>query len=136
LAIYYHFETKTFPLKKRRYSAWIKKCIDFYCKVAGNINIIFVSNKQIKELNRKFLRHNYGTDIITFNYNHENIISGDLFVSVEQIKNNIVIYNEGFYDELSRVIIHGILHLLGYNDSNDLEKLEIREKENFWLSKI
>lgn len=81
-------------------------------------------------INKKFLDHHYYTDVITFDYNKDKVVSGDIFVSIDQVKLNAVNYNCLFELELSRVVIHGVLHLLGFNDSSDLEKEEISRRED------
>jgi rRNA maturation RNase YbeY len=84
-------------------------------------------------LNQSYLNHDYFTDIITFNYNQEKIISGDIFISVETIRVNAFEFNVSEQDEFLRVIIHGILHLLGFNDQNESEIKEMRHRENMAL---
>ena len=101
----------------------------------NEIIVNFVSKSEIKKINKKFLDHDYFTDIITFPYNsNKKSIEGDLFISPETVKENGAIYNSGFKLELKRVIIHGCLHLTGYKDRTKKEKELIREKENFYLS--
>lgn len=100
----------------------------------GEINITFTSNQRILEINKKFLDHSYYTDIITFNYSVRNVISGDLLISVDQVGINARKYKFDFNQELSRVILHGVLHLVGFNDSNDEEIRIMRKKEDTYLS--
>lgn len=99
----------------------------------GNINVIFCSDEYLLETNLQYLSKEYLTDIITFNFNHLKLISGDLFISIDRVRENAIQNSASFDDELVRVIIHGILHLVGYNDSDEKEKQTIREKENFYL---
>jgi rRNA maturation RNase YbeY len=97
------------------------------------LNFTFVSDKEIILINTKFLRHNYPTDIITFDYSLLNIISGDIFISLDTILQNSVKFNTTIKNELNRVMIHGILHLIGYNDKKVNEKKLMRSKEDFYL---
>lgn len=123
-------------LKKRHISKFIKGIIENELKEAGEISIIFCSDKYLLEINKEYLQHNYFTDIITFNYVEGNIISGDLFISWERVKENAVDYGATFIIELYRVIFHGVLHLVGYNDKTEVEKKIMREKEDFYLSEV
>lgn len=99
----------------------------------GEIAIIFCDDNYLLDINKEFLNHNYYTDIITFNYCENSVISGDLFISVERITENAHKYNTSFNKELFRVIFHGLLHLAGYNDKTDAEKQIMRFKEDYYL---
>ncbi len=99
----------------------------------GELAIIFCSDNYLLNVNIEFLNHNYYTDIITFNYCENSIISGDLFISIERVKENASKFNTTFKHELYRVIFHGILHLIGYNDKTEDEKILMRSKEDFYL---
>ena len=137
MKIFFHREgVKTEVKEKERIKKWIEKTINSEGKKGETINIILTSNNNIKSLNRKYLKRNYITDIIAFNYNRGNIISGDLFLNPDTIKKNAGKYKTKISEEILRVIIHGVLHLIGYNDSNNDEKLLMREKENFFLDKF
>lgn len=115
--------------------AWIQQIVFNYQKKVGELNFIFCSDEYLLDINKKYLNHDYYTDIITFNYCEDNIISGDIFISVERVAENAKIYkSEG--NELFRVIIHGVLHLLGFNDSTPEEQTEMRAKEDECLSKL
>jgi probable rRNA maturation factor len=102
--------------------------------VPGEINIIITSDKNLIKINRQFLKHNYYTDVISFSYNHENIINGEVYLSLDTIKKNAINYNVSLNRELLRVIIHGILHLCGYEDDTAKKKKIMREKEDIWIS--
>lgn len=138
--IKYFKEDTTFNFKnKRDCNRWIKEVLNdpriITDKVKlGDINIIFCSDNFILDINNKYLNHNYFTDIITFDYSSENIISGDLIISTDTVRENSVTYNQTFTDELHRVIIHGILHLIGYDDKNKVDKERMRTAENRALS--
>ena len=99
----------------------------------GDINIIFCSDPYILDVNIRSLDHHYYTDIITFDYCEGDILSGDLFISVDTVRDNADYYKTDFDTELSRVIVHGILHLIGYDDHCDEDIAEMRAKENFYL---
>ena len=105
-------------------------------KEAGEISIIFCSDQYLLEINKQYLKHDYYTDIITFDYVEKNVISGDLFISTDRIKDNAMKYETKVIKELYRVVFHGVLHLVGYKDKNEDEQQLMTEKENFYLSKI
>ena len=86
------------------------------------------------DVNQQYLQHDYFTDIITFDYCEKDKLSGDLFISVDSVRENSVEYGTDFKDELNRVIVHGILHLIGYDDHSDEDIAEMRKKENYYLS--
>ena len=99
----------------------------------GDLNFIFCSDNYILKMNKKYLNHDYFTDVISFNYNEKNKINGDIFISKDTVFENSKTYNVSFEKELNRVMIHGVLHLIGYDDNTDEEKAEIRSKENKYL---
>lgn len=108
---------------------WIKNVAASYdCRV-GDINVILCDDPYILEINNQFLSHNYYTDIITFDYSQENVINGELYISVDTVKANSVEYGEEFLTELHRVIIHGILHLCGLDDHSEEDIKAMREAE-------
>ena len=116
--------------KKLVLKKWIKTVVEQYdCKV-GDINVILCNDPYILEINQQFLSHDYFTDIITFDYSEENVINGELYISIDTVRENAVEYNQNFPDELHRVIIHGVLHLCGLDDHNDEDIKEMREAEN------
>jgi rRNA maturation RNase YbeY len=114
----------------------IRQLIETENKKAGDISVIFCSDKYLLEINKNHLNHDYYTDIITFNYVEENLISGDLFISIERVRENAGKFDVTFHQELYRVILHGILHLVGYDDKTFEDQTLMREKENFYLEKI
>ena len=103
-------------------------------KKIGDISIIFCSDNFILDVNIKYLGHDYFTDIITFDYCEGNKLSGDLFISVDSVRENASIYGTEFSDELNRVIVHGILHLIGYDDHSDEDIKDMRAKEDYYLN--
>jgi probable rRNA maturation factor len=102
--------------------------------VPGEINIIITSDKNLIKINRQFLKHNYYTDVISFSYNNKEIINGEVYLSLDTVKKNAINYNVSLNRELLRVIIHGILHLCGYEDDTEKKKQIMREKEDIWIS--
>lgn len=105
-------------------------------KRIGIVNIIFTDNKKILEINKRFLNHHYYTDVIAFNCSRKDIISGDIFISTEQVEINAKKFNSTSYNEIVRVIIHGVLHLIGYNDKEVKDLSIMRSKEDMYLSKV
>ncbi len=134
---YINKEIKFNFIGKRICSKWIKKVVGTLSKdvvTVGDINIVFCDDSYILSVNNEFLKHNYYTDIITFDYSENNLLSGDLIISIDTVKHNSVQYETPFSEELNRVIIHGILHLLGFKDQTEDQKLEMQKMENFALS--
>lgn len=130
----YFFEDVKFDYKDRRFNNhWLKLVAESEICRLGDINIIFCSDPYILNINIQYLGHDYFTDIITFDYREGNVISGDLFISVDSVKENAVYYGAEFQEELHRVIVHGLLHLLGYDDHTDEEKKVMRAKEDYYL---
>ena len=112
---------------------WLKIMAESESRKLGNINIIFCSDPYILDINKKYLKHNYYTDIITFDYCEGQVLSGDLFISVDTVRANADFYVTDFSEELNRVIIHGVLHLAGYDDQTDEQKAQMRSKEDYYL---
>ena len=100
---------------------------------AGDINFIFTSNPEILELNRQYLDHDYFTDVIAFHYGATGSVEGDIFISLDKVSDNAKDYEKTFEDELTRVFIHGLLHLTGYQDTTDEEKQTMRSLEDQYL---
>jgi probable rRNA maturation factor len=121
-------------IKKRENSAWVKKVAASYGKKIGEVAYIFVNDEKIIEVNREYLKHDYYTDIITFDYTEEDVISGDLFISLDTVRSNSEEQHTDYDDELNRVIIHGILHLCGINDKGPGEREIMEQAENKALS--
>lgn len=111
---------------KRENTAWVKAVVAGYGKKVGEIAYIFVDDEKILEVNRQYLEHDYYTDIITFDYSEDDVISGDLFISLDTVRTNAEQVGATYEQELNRVIIHGILHLCGINDKGPGER-EIME---------
>lgn len=99
----------------------------------GDINLIYTDNDEILELNRKYLEHDYYTDVISFPYDYNQGVNGDVFISCDKVEENAREYHTSFDNELLRVTIHGILHLIGYKDSRPEEMEQMRKKEDHYL---
>ena len=136
MAITFHNEGVSPSVNTNRISSWLSSCIDHLGYNLGELSIIFCSDEYLIDINKRHLNHDYYTDIITFNYNIEKNLNGDLFISVDRVKDNASAFNENFNMELFRVIIHGVLHLCGFNDKTTKEQKEMRQKENHYLSLI
>ena len=117
-------------------STWINSIIDSYSKIPGDISYIFCSDEYLLKLNIEHLNHDTFTDIITFDYANAGIISGDIFISIDRVKENATKFKVSFLEELQRVMAHGILHIIGFKDKSDEEKKEMREAENHALELI
>ncbi len=116
-------------------SAWLKKCIKALGKDLAELNYIFTSDNNLLNINRLYLNHDYYTDILTFdNSEKKNDIEGDIFISTERVKENAGQYGVPFEEELARIMIHGVLHLAGYDDKTKEEKTLMRKMENKFLS--
>lgn len=113
---------------------WLKFVAESEVRTLGDIGIIFCSDNYILDVNMKYLQHDYFTDIITFDYCEGNKLSGDLFISIDSVRDNAQFYGTEFEEELNRVIVHGILHLIGYDDHSESEQAMMRSKENYYLS--
>ena len=131
----YFAEDTSFRFKhKRLNNRWLKLVAQSEVRRLGDISIIFCSDNFILDINIKYLNHDYFTDIITFDYCEDDIISGDLFISVDSVRENAAFYGTEFEDELNRVIVHGVLHLIGYDDHSEEDIAQMRAKENYYLS--
>lgn len=131
----YFSEDTSFSFNRRRVtSSWLREVCLREGKILKDVNIIFCSDTYLLDINRKFLNHNYFTDIITFDYCVDSCISGDLFISVDSVRENSIFYNTLFDNELNRVIVHGILHLVGFDDHTEEEVTVMRGKEDCYLS--
>ena len=117
-------------IRKRTVSAWIKAVAATFGRKVGEIGYMFVDDEKILEVNNEYLGHDYYTDIITFDYDEGNVISGDLVISVDTVRTNAELFGKSYADELNRVIIHGILHLCGINDKGPGEREIMEAHEN------
>ena len=133
--ISYFYEDTKFVFKgKQRNNRWLRLVAESEIRRLGDLSIIFCSDPYILDINLKYLQHDYFTDIITFDYSEGEKISGDLFISIDSVRENAIFYETEFEDELNRVMVHGVLHLIGYDDHTKAEQKTMREKENYYLS--
>ena len=129
--ITYSSENVKMPkIRKRDTSAWIKQVAASYGRKVGEVGYLFVDDEKILEVNNEYLGHDYYTDIITFDYDEDDVINGDLVISLDTVKSNAELFNKPYEEELFRVIIHGILHLCGINDKGPGEREIMEAAEN------
>lgn len=129
--ITYSSENVKMPkIRKRDTSAWIKQVAASYGRKIGEVGYMFVDDERILEVNNEYLGHDYYTDIITFDYDEDDIINGDLVISLDTVKSNAELFGKTYEEELFRVIIHGILHLCGINDKGPGEREIMEAAEN------
>lgn len=134
LGINFHYELPEFQIDNApNIKLWIEKTILEEKQKVGDLNFIFCEDEYLLEINKKYLKHDTYTDVITFDYVEEDVISGDIFISIERVIENATKAKVEFEKELFRVMIHGVLHLIGYNDKTAEEALKIRAKEDFYL---
>ena len=137
MSINFFYEDTPFKLKQaRKVSTWIKNVIKHEAHSLLELNYIFCSDIYLHKINKTYLGHDTYTDIITFDHKEQEdkVIEGEIYISVDRVKENAVVYQKAFEEELHRVIIHGVLHLLGYGDKTAQEQKEMRKKEEACLS--
>ena len=133
--ISYFFEDTQFVFKHRRLNnQWLRLVAESEIRRIAELNIIFCSDNYILDINQRFLQHDYFTDIITFDYCEGDRLSGDLFISVDSVRENSLEYGSTFEEELDRVMVHGLLHLIGYDDHSEDDIRTMRSKENYYIS--
>ena len=118
----------------RKTSSWIKSVIKKEKKTLTSINYIFCNDPFLLPINQEYLNHDTLTDIVTFDYSLKSELKGEIYISIERVKENALTFNRPFDEELHRVIIHGVLHLAGYKDKSKAQKAEMRKKEEAYLS--
>lgn len=112
----------------------IKKIADDHRHQINEISIIFIDDEQMLEMNKSVLDHNYYTDILTFDYTEKNILEGEIYISIDRVKDNAKTFGQEFHVELLRVIAHGVLHMVGYKDKTKIQKEEMRNKESHYIN--
>ena len=129
--ISYNAEGVRMPkLRKRDTSAWIKAVAADYGRTVGEVGYMFVDDEKILEVNREYLGHDYYTDVITFDYDEDNVVSGDIVISLDTVRSNAELFGKSYDEEFYRVLIHGILHLCGINAKGPGEREVMEAAEN------
>lgn len=129
-------KTKKLPLKPLKTKQWLNSVAADYQFNIGILNIIFCTDQELLKINKEYLLHDYYTDIITFDYSSKTTIEGELYISVQTVTANAIEYNTSPYNELYRVMVHGILHLCGENDLSEKEKEEMKKAEDAALLRL
>jgi rRNA maturation RNase YbeY len=133
--ISFHSPTRGFNLPhKNAVKKWLKAVAAAEDRKVGELAFIFCSDDELLDINRRYLQHDYYTDVITFDYSEGQTVSGDVFISLDTVCANAGTYRQTVADELRRVMLHGVMHLCGYGDSTPKEQKQMREKEDFYLS--
>jgi rRNA maturation RNase YbeY len=137
MAISFNFvKTKDVISQKNKIKSWIKNVVEQKGKSIGDISYIFCDDEYLLEINKTYLEHDFFTDIITFDYSDKEKVAGDLFISIDRVRENSLTHNENFEKELHRVIIHGILHLLGLKDKTEKQAKQMRKAEEECLRSL
>lgn len=135
MSIHFTSEHTAMPqIDEQRVSLWLQAVAASYYKRIGRLQYIFTSDEHILDINREFLSHDYYTDVITFDYSFGDVLSGDIFISVDTVKSNSQMLSTDFQTELHRIIVHGLLHLTGQGDKTPESKQEMTKKEDAALS--
>lgn len=138
-SIHFFSESIKFVLRdKTKIRKWLMKCSSKERKKIGELNYIFCSDSYLRKINKQYLKHDYFTDIITFPATSvkESLVSGDIFISIERVKENAGVFKVTFNEELHRVMAHGLLHLCGYGDKTEKEVKKMRKMEDEWLENL
>ncbi len=131
MPVSFHTQSISFKIKQSRLlKQWVKAVVEQQGKHLGEVSYVFCSDEYLLEMNREHLQHDYYTDIITFDYGQGQVVSGDLFISIDRVRDNADNERVAFEEELHRVMIHGILHLLGFKDKKKEEQEVMRLEEN------
>ncbi|WP_339916202.1 rRNA maturation RNase YbeY [Yeosuana marina] len=134
--ISFNYETDFSLANENMLSDWISKAIESENLKEGDINYIFCDDEYLHKLNVEFLNHDTLTDIISFDYTIGKIIQGDIYISIERVRDNANDFNVSFLEEVNRVMIHGVLHYCGYKDKTTQDASEMRDKENHYLAML
>jgi probable rRNA maturation factor len=134
LSINVYYDNVKFRIKElKRVKIFFNKVIRNEKVHCGDLNFIFTCDDSLLEINQIFLNHDYFTDVITFDYCVGNLINGEIYISIDSVRRNAKELKEKVNDEVIRVMVHGVLHLIGYDDKSEVDKKRIREKENYWI---
>lgn len=131
---FYYADRKVGVKGKKAIKEIVKKIFIQEDTLLDRLNYIFCSDVYLLDINERFLKHNYYTDIITFDLSDSNAVKGEIYISIDRVKENAALHKQNLYTELSRVIFHGALHLCGYKDKREREKNIMRSKEDLYLS--
>jgi rRNA maturation RNase YbeY len=135
MGISFNYAGISFRVRQARlHKQWLTSVIEHHSRQIGSVDYVFCDDAMILEINKQYLQHDYFTDIITFDYTEEGIVSGELYISIDTVRTHALDYKTGVYNELRRVMVHGVLHLLGYNDKNKSEIADMRMAEEKWLA--
>ena len=128
--INFNYETDFTLENEDVYASWLSSVIVSESKKEGEVNYIFCDDEYLHKINLEYLNHDTLTDVISFDYTMGNEINGDIFISIERVKDNAIDFNVPFEEELKRVLVHGILHYCGFKDKGEAEELLMRQKED------
>lgn len=120
--------------QRRLIKAWLTDVVQSHRKIVGDVSIVFCTDAYLLTINRDHLKHDYYTDIITFDYCEGPSVSGELYISIDRVKDNANTHKQLFKNELKRVVVHGVLHLLGYMDKSKADQTQMTHLENKWLT--
>ncbi len=126
----YTYEISGISIEEGKYTDWLNKVADNEGFSIGEISYVFVNDEELRSMNKKYLNHDYYTDIITFDYSEIKNLNGDIFISIDRVRENATKFNVTREEELRRVMVHGILHLMGYKDGTTDEKNVMRTQED------
>jgi len=135
IRIFYDSTKYRFPIWRKAKTV-IEKVIRNENMVFGDLSFIITTDDILKGINKEFLKHNYYTDVIAFEYNFENVVNGEVYISIDTVKKNRHNYNVSLQNEMLRVMIHGVLHLTGFRDKSAKEKELMRRMEDRWIAEI
>ncbi len=136
MAVHFHFNSKVSLRNRKKLKQFINEIFVYESTPASSLDIIFCDDKFLLDINRRFLNHDYYTDIISFNLNRRKYpVEGEIYISIDRIKENAFVFNCSLAFELHRVLIHGVLHFCGYTDNSKRNRLIMREKEDLYLKK-
>ncbi len=130
MAINFHFEGNFKLHGKKEYADWLDRVLSSEGKTAYELDYVFCNDEYLAEINLKYLGHDTYTDIVTFDYSDTGTLKGDVFISTDRVRENAKLFEVPFEEELMRVMAHGVLHLVGYNDKTDEDRKEMRVREN------
>jgi len=137
LSLKIFYDSTAYRVKSwRKVSKLLEKVIVKEGRISGDLNFIITSDEELRRINIQFLEHDYYTDVITFDYNNGNVINGEVYISIDRVKENARNYKVSLRDEVRRVLVHGVLHLTGYDDKTEEERSEMHRLESYWMGLI